>query len=97
MDAMTFDIPDDRLEAMTREAKPDLIVATAITPASYKAIPTPEMYKRVVPDVPTAHGGVHGTFTYRQEFSEATWIDVIVRGEGKRNVVNVAKGIKASS
>ena len=49
IDAMTFEIPDDRLETMVRDAKPDLIMATAITPAIYKAMATLEMCKRVFP------------------------------------------------
>lgn len=97
IDAMTFDIPDDRLETMVREAKPDLIMATAITPAIYKAMSTLEMCKRILPDVPTVLGGVHGTFMYRQVFSEAPWIDVIVRGEGERIVVNVARAFEAGN
>lgn len=93
IDAMTHHIPDDRLEVMLREAQPDVIMATAITPAIYKAQETLQLAKRLFPDVPTVLGGVHGTFMYRQVFTEAPWVDYIVRGEGEEVVVNLVRAM----
>jgi anaerobic magnesium-protoporphyrin IX monomethyl ester cyclase len=93
IDAMTHHIPDDQLEQMLRQEKPDVIMATAITPAVYKAQETLALCKRVHPDVPTVLGGIHGTFMYRQVLQEAPGVDYIVRGEGEEVVVNLVRAL----
>jgi anaerobic magnesium-protoporphyrin IX monomethyl ester cyclase len=97
IDAMTYHIDDAALEAKVREARPDVVMATAITPAIYKAQETLKMIRRVLPDVPTVLGGIHGTFMYRQVFTEAPWIDYIVRGEGEEVVVNLVRMLEAGN
>jgi anaerobic magnesium-protoporphyrin IX monomethyl ester cyclase len=97
IDAMTFYIDDQKLEAMVVEEKPDVVMVTAITPAIYKAQETLRMVRRVHPDVPTVLGGIHGTFMYRQVLTEAPWIDYIVRGEGEEVVVNLVKMLAAGN
>jgi len=97
IDAMTFNIEDAKLEAMVREERPDVVMATAITPAIYKAQETLKMVRRVHPTVPTVLGGIHGTFMYRQVLTEAPWIDYIVRGEGEEVVVNLVRMLGAGN
>ena len=41
--------------------------------------------KEVLPDAVTILGGIHATFMYRQVLSEAPHIDLIVRGDGRRD------------
>ncbi|MCU0623584.1 MAG: cobalamin-dependent protein, partial [Gemmatimonadaceae bacterium] len=93
IDAMTREIPDDRLAQMLEQAKPDVVMCTAITPAIYKAQETLRLSKRLFPHVPTILGGIHGTFMYGQVLTEAPWIDYIVRGEGERIIVNLVRAI----
>jgi len=90
IDAMTDHIDDARLEAMLRAGPtPDMVMATAITPAIYKAQDTLKLVRKVFPDALTVLGGIHGTFMYAQVLAEAPWIDVIVRGEGEHIVTNL--------
>jgi anaerobic magnesium-protoporphyrin IX monomethyl ester cyclase len=91
IDAMTYDIDDAKLETILAEERPDVIMATAITPAIYKAQETLKLAKRIHPSVPAVLGGIHGTFMYRQVLTEAPWIDYIVRGEGEEVVVNLVR------
>lgn len=91
IDAMTDHIDDDALEAMLRAERPDVVMATAITPAIYKAQQTLALVKRVHPSAVTVLGGIHGTFMYQQVLGEAPWIDYVVRGEGEEVVVNLAR------
>ena len=93
IDAMTDNIPDDELERILRAERPDAIMATAITPAVYKAQETLQLAKRVHPDVITVLGGIHGTFMYGQVLHEAPWIDYIIRGEGEEIVVNLVRAL----
>lgn len=97
IDAMTLDIPNDRLDQMMADLKPDVIMCTAITPAIYKAQETLKMAKDRFPNVPTVLGGIHGTFMYGQVLTEAPWIDYVVRGEGEEVVVNLMKALTSAN
>ncbi|MBU6372317.1 MAG: magnesium-protoporphyrin IX monomethyl ester anaerobic oxidative cyclase [Alphaproteobacteria bacterium] len=94
IDAMTHHIDDDALRAQIAALAPDIVGATAITPAIYKAERTLEIAKDVAPGCITILGGVHATFMYKQVLSEAPWIDVIVRGEGEEILVNLVRAIE---
>ena len=93
VDAMTDHIDDERLEAIIRQNRPDVVLATAITPMIYQAQRTLELARRAAPGCRTVLGGIHPTFMYAQVLSEAPWIDYIVRGEGERIVVPLLQAI----
>jgi anaerobic magnesium-protoporphyrin IX monomethyl ester cyclase len=98
IDAMTDRIEDDQLEAILRSGPaPDVVMATAITPAIYKAQSTLKLVREIFPDTLTVLGGIHGTFMYQQVLGEAPWIDVIVRGEGEHIVTNLMRSVKAGT
>lgn len=93
IDAMTNHLSDDQVrEAITR-VQPDVVGATAITPAIYKAEQLLQIAKEVNPEIVTVLGGIHGTFMYPQVLAEAPWIDAVVRGEGEQVFLNLVKAI----
>jgi anaerobic magnesium-protoporphyrin IX monomethyl ester cyclase len=94
VDAMTNDIPDDRLAELIRLNAPDVVLATAITPMIYQAQKTLEIARREVPGCVTVLGGIHPTFMYAQVLGEAPWIDYIVRGEGEEIAVELLQAIQ---
>jgi len=94
VDAMTNHIDDERLEEIIRANAPDVVMATAITPMIYQAQKTVEIAKRAAPGCITVLGGIHPTFMYSQVFTEAPWIDYIVRGEGEQIVVELLRAIE---
>ena len=93
VDAMTNDYPDDVVRQIIREAQPDIVMATAITPMIYKAQTTLEIAREEAPEAKTILGGVHPTFMYGQVLTEAPWVDYIVRGEGEEIIVNLINAI----
>ncbi len=97
IDAMTNHIPDDRLRTLIQQYKPDVVLATAITPMIYKAQQTLQIARELFPNAKTILGGVHPTFMYAQVLGEAPWIDYIVRGEGEEIIVNLLRSIEAGS
>jgi anaerobic magnesium-protoporphyrin IX monomethyl ester cyclase len=97
IDAMTNDIPDDVLSGIIRKNQPDVVLATAITPMIYKAQSTLNIAHQVRPQAKLILGGIHPTFMYGQVFSEAPWIDYIVRGEGEEIIVNLLRAIEAGT
>ena len=97
LDAMTRDIPDDKLGDLIAEHAPDVVMATAITPMIYKAQRTLQLARERCPNAKTILGGIHPTFMYAQVFGEAPWIDYIVRGEGEAIIVPLIKAIEAGT
>jgi len=93
IDAMTNYIDDAQLETMVKGKAYDVIMATAITPAIYKAQEQLKNMRRLFPRATLVLGGIHGTFMYQQVLSEAPWIDYVVRGEGEEVVVNLMREI----
>ena len=94
VDAMTNNLTDEQLADKIREAKPDIVGATAITPSIYKAEKALEIAKQAFPSCVTMLGGIHATFMYKQVLSEAPWVDVIVRGEGEEILIETVKAIE---
>jgi anaerobic magnesium-protoporphyrin IX monomethyl ester cyclase len=97
VDAMTNDLSDERLAQIIRANRPDVVMATAITPMIYKAQSTLKIAREIDPGVKTILGGVHPTFMYAQVLTEAPWIDYIVRGEGEEIIVNLMRSIEAGT
>jgi anaerobic magnesium-protoporphyrin IX monomethyl ester cyclase len=95
LDAMTDHIPDDRLADLIREADPDIIGTTAITPSIYKAERVLEIAREVAPRALRILGGVHATFMYKQVLAEAPQVDAIVRGEGEEILLNLVRAVEA--
>ena len=94
---MAFHIEDDKLLEIIRDKKPDIVMATAITPMIYKAQSTLKIAKEAAPRAVTILGGIHPTFMYGQVLSEAPWIDYIVRGEGEEIIVELLRAIDAGT
>src|SRR5512145_1109283 len=94
VDAMTNDIPDDRLAELIRANAPDVVLTTAITPMIYQAQKTLEIAKREVPGCVTVLGGIHPTFMYAQVLSECAAVDYVVRGEGEEIAVELMQAIQ---
>jgi anaerobic magnesium-protoporphyrin IX monomethyl ester cyclase len=93
IDAMTHYIDDEELAKKIREYQPDVVLATAITPMIYKSQSTLKLVKEVCPNAVTIMGGVHPTYMYREVFSEAPWVDYIIRGEGEEITVTLLGAI----
>jgi anaerobic magnesium-protoporphyrin IX monomethyl ester cyclase len=94
VDAMTNHIDDESLRRRLEELQPDAVLATAITPMIYQAQRTLQIAREVNPAVRTVLGGIHPTFMYQQVFSEAPWIDYIVRGEGEEIAVELLSAMR---
>ncbi len=93
VDAMTNHLDDEQVRARIAEIKPDIVGATAITPAIYKAERLLQVAKEVNPQIVTVLGGIHGTFMYPQVLKEAPWIDAVVRGEGEQVFLNLVRTV----
>ncbi len=93
VDAMTNHLDDAAVRERIATCRPDIVGATAITPAIYKAERVLQLAKEVDPRIVTVLGGIHGTFMYPQVLKEAPWIDAIVRGEGETVFLNLVRAV----
>ena len=93
IDAMTNHLTDEQVREALAKLRPDVVGATAITPAIYKAERLLQIAKEVVPSSVTVLGGIHGTFMYQQVLAEAPWIDAIVRGEGEQVFLDLVRAV----
>ncbi len=93
VDAMTNHLDDEQVRERIAAIKPDIVGATAITPAIYKAERVLQIAREVDPKIVTVLGGIHGTFMYPQVLKEAPWIDAIVRGEGEQVFLNLVQAV----
>lgn len=94
---MTLDLSDEKLREVIERNRPDVVMATAITPMIIKAQQTLKLARDIVPGARLILGGIHPTFMYTQVLGEAPWIDYIVRGEGEQIVVELMRSIEASA
>jgi len=94
VDAMTNHIGDEDLREIIRRERPDVVLATAITPMIYQAQTTLKIVREAAPGAVTILGGIHPTFMYAQVLGEAPWIDYIVRGEGEEIAVELLSAIR---
>ena len=97
VDAMCDHLDDDQIEEVIRKNKPDVVMATNITPSIFKAQDIMKIAKKVDPKITTIMGGIHSTFMYPQVLSEAPETDYIVRGEGEEVTVNLIREIAAGT
>ncbi len=97
VDAMCDHLDDDQIEEVIRKNKPDVVMATNITPSIFKAQDIMKLAKKVNPKITTIMGGIHSTFMYPQVLSEAPETDYIVRGEGEEVTVNLIREIAAGT
>ncbi|HZF77159.1 MAG TPA: magnesium-protoporphyrin IX monomethyl ester anaerobic oxidative cyclase [Acetobacteraceae bacterium] len=94
IDAMTDHMNEAALRDALARLKPDVVGATAITPAIYEAEKVLRAARDVCPDAVTVLGGIHGTFMYQQVLAEAPWIDAVVRGEGEQVFLDLVRCVE---
>ena len=75
--------------------RPDLIMTghAGSTPAHPTIVRLARHLKRLLPQVPIVYGGVYPTYHGEDILAQEPSIDIIVRGEGERTVVQLAKAL----
>jgi anaerobic magnesium-protoporphyrin IX monomethyl ester cyclase len=74
---------------------PDIVASSSLaTCNTYVVVRTLQTAKRVVPDVITVTGGQHFTVMAHESLKEYPEVDVIVRGEGERTMVDLVKSVE---
>lgn len=72
---------------------PDLIGITSTTLSYIPATKMALAAKQASPSSKVVIGGVHVTFTSKDTLQKCPWIDIVVRGEGERPMLQLSKGV----
>ena len=83
------------MEQRISSSHPDIVASASLaTCNTYAVVRTLETAKKVDPNILTVTGGQHFTATAQESLEEYPVIDVIVRGEGERTFLDLAKNAK---
>jgi radical SAM superfamily enzyme YgiQ (UPF0313 family) len=68
---------------------------TATTYSRFEAFEVARVLRRLYPDSLIVTGGVHFTFTATETLDEVPEVDIVVRGEGERTLVQILESLEA--
>jgi len=74
-----------------KEHNPQIIGITSTTISYIPATKIAKAAKEAAPEAKVVIGGVHVTFTARDTLKECPWIDIVVRGEGERPMLELSQ------
>lgn len=77
---------------LVKTGGPELIGITSTTLSYIPATRIAKAVKEALPHAKVVMGGVHVTFTAHETLKECPWVDIVVRGEGERPMLELAKG-----
>jgi anaerobic magnesium-protoporphyrin IX monomethyl ester cyclase len=83
------------LRRAIEEQRPDLVGATAMTPYFPAVLRAMQIAKQVEPRIVTILGGQHVTFLAEETLQGHPEVDVIVRGEGERVIIDLTRALAA--
>lgn len=75
-----------------KKQEPELIGITSATISYIPATQIAKASKEASPSSKVVIGGVHVTFTAHETLKECPWVDIVVRGEGERPMLELAEG-----
>ncbi|MEK7658948.1 MAG: radical SAM protein [Patescibacteria group bacterium] len=75
-----------------KEKNPEIIGITSTTISYIPATKIAKAAKEAVPAAKVVIGGVHVTFMAYETLTECPWIDIVVRGEGERPLLELSQG-----
>jgi anaerobic magnesium-protoporphyrin IX monomethyl ester cyclase len=98
VDCLPVDMDFAELNKEVSSFNPDIIGITAMTATSPSALKAAQILKESCPSALMALGGPHATFTDIETINECSYVDLVVRREGERTLLEladrVAKGEK---
>ncbi len=94
LDLLVSKYSKGKISRKLEEYQPDIVGVTSVTMNYPIASDILKHCKSVDKDIITVIGGPHVTFSAVETLSEAPWIDIVVRGEGERTMLDIVSGKK---
>jgi anaerobic magnesium-protoporphyrin IX monomethyl ester cyclase len=92
LDLLVSKYSRDKITRKIEEYQPDIVGITSVTLNYPIASEILKYCKGINGDMTTVIGGPHVTFCAVETLTEAPWIDIVVRGEGERTMLDIVKG-----
>ncbi|HMK53366.1 MAG TPA: radical SAM protein [Methanobacteriaceae archaeon] len=93
IDSAALEMDWESLEQAIRNASPQLIAITALTPTIDQAMETAKLSKNTCPDAMVVLGGYHPSFNY-SEILEKDYVDLVVIGEGEYTMLELVQTLE---
>lgn len=81
--------------SIVKTKKPRYVGITSTTISYMPASQIAKAVKEASPETTVVIGGVHVTFTAHETIEECPWIDIVVRGEGEKPMLDIVNGKKS--
>jgi radical SAM superfamily enzyme YgiQ (UPF0313 family) len=92
LDLLVSRYSKEKIARKIEEYQPDVVGITSVTLNYPIASEILKYCKGINGDITTVIGGPHVTFSAMETLTEAPWIDIVVRGEGERTMLDMVKG-----
>ncbi|MDO8551668.1 MAG: radical SAM protein [bacterium] len=76
-----------------KKNRPTVVGTTSLTVSRLKSYKVLKLAKEINPTITTILGGVHATLLHSQIIDNYPFIDIVVRGEGERTLLQIVQGI----
>ncbi len=83
-------------EVVSHVADADVVGLTAMTPTIGAAVEIARVVKESKPGMPVLLGGAHATLLPEETLATATGVDVVIRGEGEKVIVDLLRALASS-
>ena len=96
IDCPASEMDQDKLKAKLASIEPNLIGITSMTPTIQSALQSAHVAKEACPEAMVVLGGPHATFMDEQVLAEEEAVDIVVRGEGEKTLLELAQNVSNS-
>ncbi len=94
LDLLVSKYSREKIKSKLEEYQPDIVGTTSVTLNYHSTSEILKYCKSLNKDIITIIGGPHVSFTAAETLKEAPWIDIVVRGEGERTMLDIVNGKK---
>lgn len=95
VDCNALELDWSELRCAIEDLRPDMVGATAMTPYFPAVLQAMQTAKQVAPRIVTVLGGQHVTFLPEATLQAHPEVDLIVRGEGERVIIDLVRALTA--
>lgn len=80
------------IEKTIKSYHPTIVGISCFTPARKKSLKVARIVKKIDRNILVILGGMHATHMYEQIFSHYSFVDICVRGEGEKTLLEIVQG-----
>lgn len=83
----------DDIEKILSTKKSAMVAISSLTRSHHRALKIAEICKKINPECKVVLGGIHFTFIAEEAIKSSPYVDVVIRGEGEKAIVDLMKNL----